>query len=326
MPGTRAARTRRAAFTLIELLVVIAIIAILIGLLLPAVQKVREAAARMSCSNNMKQIALGSHNYQSTVGNLPPGFLGPYPVSNSGASSTGNEQAIGTLPFLLPYVEQDNVYKYMTSGSVPASLVNVDAPGGPWWNYAESWAAAQTQIKTFVCPSDSTAAKATLAVAFLWPTSGGACCYGSAFNSAATVSALGKTNYAAVAGYTNSPTDTYRGYYTNRSKNKIENASDGSSNTIAFGEVTTNPASIWGGSPYVTWTWMASPPVATGWGGILATPGTDFFYRFSSMHSGVVMFGMGDGSVRPLKKPTVWPNIVYAAGISDGVVYDNSNL
>jgi type II secretory pathway pseudopilin PulG len=307
------------------LLVVIAIIAILIGLLLPAVQKVREAANRMKCANNLKQIALAAHNYQSTNGHLPPGFLGPYPVGATGSSSTGNEQAVGTLAFLLPYIEQDNVYQVMTANSHP-DLMRVEAATTPWWTHTGSWTAAQTKISTFLCPSEALSRQAQAAIAYLWPTSGSACCYGAAFTDSATVQALGKTHYLPVGGYVNNTADPYPGYFGNRTQNAIESAQDGSSNTILFGEAMANPASIWTNSPRMAFPWIASPPVATGWGGILVTSGSDFFYRFSSAHAGVVMFAMGDGSVRGLRKPTHWPNIVWASATNDGRVFDFSTL
>jgi hypothetical protein len=227
---------------------------------------------------------------------------------------------------LLPYIEQDNLFRNMTSGT-PTGFVDVGVATPPWNNFASSWNAAQTKVNTFLCPSDATNNQAQYAMQHLWPTNGNACCYGAAWTASATVSALGKTNYVGSAGYVNSPSDTYTGYYTNRSKNTIEGAQDGSSNTIMFGEVQAHPASIWGGTPppKVAWTWMASPSLATGWGGIMVTPGTDFFYRFSSSHQ-VVMFAMGDGSVRGFKKPTHWPNIVYISGINDGIVVDQGTL
>src|SRR5947208_4995373 len=93
-------------FTLIELLVVIAIIAILIGLLLPAVQKVREAAARTQCQNNLKQVVLASHNYDSANNVLPPGILGHTNVAAANSGFTFAAPCIGALTFLLPYIEQ----------------------------------------------------------------------------------------------------------------------------------------------------------------------------------------------------------------------------
>src|SRR5262249_27573379 len=138
---------QRTAFTLIELLVVIAIIAVLIGLLLPAVQKVREAANRMTCANNLKQIGLAAHNYQATYGKLPPGYLGPVP-NESRPPYDDNIQWVGCLVYLLPYLEQENIYRQLQVN------LDVNQLGPNWWTNAANWTMAQTRIKLFLCPSD----------------------------------------------------------------------------------------------------------------------------------------------------------------------------
>jgi prepilin-type N-terminal cleavage/methylation domain-containing protein/prepilin-type processing-associated H-X9-DG protein len=167
------ARMYRNAFTLIELLVVIAIIGVLVGLLLPAVQKVREASARMSCQNNLKQIGLAIHNYHGANQKLPPGYVATGTYVN-GTTDTTPGWAWGA--FILPYLEQDNLYHQFD-----------------FTQPVQNCPAAQTLVKMFVCPSDIAPDTAFAVTNSTWatvclapPSSYAACCGGGVSTTAAT--------------------------------------------------------------------------------------------------------------------------------------------
>lgn len=131
----RFSRTHRSGFTLVELLVVIAIIGILVGLLLPAVQAAREAARRMQCSNNLKQLGLAFHNFESARKQLPTSLRPPSNVTGSAEQSR-----VSVLTDLLPYMEMTSIYNNYNKG------IN--------WNQGTNIALSQTRIPTFICPSN----------------------------------------------------------------------------------------------------------------------------------------------------------------------------
>jgi prepilin-type N-terminal cleavage/methylation domain-containing protein/prepilin-type processing-associated H-X9-DG protein len=143
----------RSAFTLVELLVVIAIVAVLIALLVPAVQKVRAAAARIQCANNLKQVGLALHNYHDANGMFPPAVLMAYARDDAEELIGGAAHPFGPnwAVLLLPSVEQDNLYRQAN----PASYPGTANPNDPT-SYNLSWRAVRgAVVPTYRCPADS---------------------------------------------------------------------------------------------------------------------------------------------------------------------------
>jgi len=201
----------RRAFTLIELLVVIAIISILIGLLLPAVQKVREAAARMSCQNNLKQIGLGLHNYHDASHLFPPGFTAVAPPG--GDVSPG----WGWSFHLLPFIEQDNLYRQQQANlSQPVR----DSP------------LLTQKIKIYICPSEiqmdnfpvMAPGGVPLVTSFGVPVFAAPCSYAAFVGGDETEVTIGDG------------TGRFHGCFYRNSRTKITDIIDGTSNTLLAGE------------------------------------------------------------------------------------------
>jgi prepilin-type N-terminal cleavage/methylation domain-containing protein/prepilin-type processing-associated H-X9-DG protein len=199
-PGVRkhAELRGRCGFTLIELLVVIAVVAVLVGLLLPAVQKVRAAASRLSCQNNLKQIGLALHNHHAALGRFPSGRGTPTPAIFSPHA------------FLLPHLEQDNLRGLIDFTAPPATFT---VPPATVYDGTRNYPAATTLVRGFVCPADPTDGRVP----------------GSAFAG---------TSYAGNAGSGNNSglLTTADGVFYLGSTVRLEDIADGTSTTAAFSE------------------------------------------------------------------------------------------
>ncbi len=266
-------KARARGFTLIELLVVIALIAVLIGLLLPAVQKVREAANRMSCQNNLKQLGLAMHTYHDAAGR--------FPYARSGGGQNRHTWAL----LLLPFIEQDNVFKVYQS--TIAGVNKTDGMNNHTSTNAQMVAARQVQVKIFFCPSR----RGSPSLSPIQP--------GSAVTGV-------PSDYAACSGDTNvvPTTGVFQLVNSNHLTSLIRLADlvDGTSNTVMIGEKhiqlgrLNDPAQdgmIFSGSEQqtyhrragATWPLAINPTLAAN-------------TQFGSWHAGGCQFVFGDGSVR----------------------------
>ena len=351
--------SQRPAFTLVELLVVMAIIAILMGLLLPAVQKAREAAARTQCQNNLKQLGLAANSYQAIFNALPPGYLGPFNEPPCGPPpphppkpwwggalpcwwGLRDGQGVGLLAYLLPYVEQENIYRQMVDVDLKGNIVAFDwslkslgvkshlgsNDNGPsnkiihsnvWWENGTNYGLASAQVKTFLCPSaqvDPNALQGVVGIELLQLNWGGNCASsgyapmdftltGGLFPGpfGGSYPAPGLTNYVGVAGSRGITSDPAWGVYSGL----FDNRSATSLARVADGTSTTL---LFGEGFGSTQPGTGTVAVGLSWMGVgalsthggLAGPVHSQWGTFGSRHTGVVNFCFADGSVHALAR------------------------
>jgi prepilin-type N-terminal cleavage/methylation domain-containing protein len=338
--------SRRSAFTLIELLVVIAIIALLMALLLPAIQKVREAANKMLCASNIRQIAIAAHNYHNDYSRLPPGYIGP-----RGAFAFAPWQHIGVLTILLPYMEGDNIFKQCVlelNLDVPA--IGAVAPDVRWYNNSTNQLVAQYKLKMYTCPSDTLADDQLSTGTFITLHSDGPnlTLTGGYFAITSPLGTLaGRTNYVGVNGTIGkgAPGNPFYGAYSgimdNRNRLTLGNITvqDGTSNTLFFGEALGGTGVAPRNFAY-SWFGCGALPLAWGLGrGNMTGAGGSDWYKFSSRHAAGVQFAAADASMRTVRFGTTattlfttsdlttdWSVLQQIGGYKDGYNFNTASI
>jgi prepilin-type N-terminal cleavage/methylation domain-containing protein len=319
---------RRSAFTLIELLVVIAIISTLMALILPAIQKAREAANKMVCGSQIRQLALAAHMYHGDFKKFPAGMYN----LTSGASGYNSADGpyCGVITTLLPYIEADNIRQTLVNpssplpGSSPLIITSQQSTGAPWW--AGSSGAvnalnpnlAPARLALLKCPSDAIEETVPVVMLATVAQNPAALIPPGDPNVSTATNNLGRTSYFGVAGmtYENNPNDlsvvqggtaAYNGIFRNRAQITLGQitAKDGTSNTLLFGESTGEVDANLAGVRTAVVCWMGAGALTTNHG--LALRGKNklncgpIIDRFSSQHTAGVQFAMADGSVRTLR-------------------------
>ncbi|MGL4555723.1 MAG: DUF1559 domain-containing protein [Gemmataceae bacterium] len=344
-------RRSRSAFTLIELLVVIAIIAILIGLLLPAVQKVREAAARMQCQNNLKQLGIACHAYHDANNKLPPGRRSLGNTQGSSIATFPSDPVVlnlhGLVP-LLPYIEQGNLFTRFNPNAAAGNFMGSAVFGYPISPgtvlstpnavVSGNAALAAVEVKTFICPSDSGVKTISAGSVHYSPDGSGGSIVArkTCYDFIASAGGVGRYNL-----WRNTTTGT-RYIFGENSDTTLIHILDGTSNTLMMGEQTLELFNgVTSGWSYAGWVSVGIDPVGA-WNTTFPAQGLNIWnynnntsalnnvrgrraswYNAASLHTGGVNFVFGDGSVRFLAQTIDIPNLTRMSRMADGEVITN---